>query len=307
MTRPSLFVAVLNWNSGEAAAACVRSVRAAAAGIDARIVVVDNASSDDSLLHVRQLDDAPDILQTGENAGYAGGMRRAVEYWLRSGPETFGLLLTQDVEFRPDALGRLLSTALENPKFGIVGPLICERESTDVFSAGGIVVHGSARVRQLSRPRSTDQPYELDWVDGCALLVRREVAEQFAFDERYFMYFEEVDLCVRAGQAGWRIAVEPRSVVTQSKPELPGPHYFFYNTRNRFLFWEKNYGYGFTRVLGSVMLETAGLAFWCVRGVARPACWSELPLRFQRLGRQVAGAGKGVRAWIRGNSGIMPQ
>lgn len=313
---PSLFVGILNWNSGDAAARCVRSVQAElevlvkADAIDAesiRIVVVDNASTDDSVVLLRSLPKPPELLMVGRNAGYAGGMQRAVVHWLESGAEEFGLLLTQDVELSPGALARLLTTITENRALGIVGPLICERESGEVFSAGGIVQRGSARVRQHTLPQATDRPYELEWVDGCALLMRREVAAKVTFDERYFMYFEEVDLCVRAGQAGWRIAVEPRAVVTQSKPELPGPHYFFYNTRNRFLFWRKNFGYSFVRVFGSVIVETAGLTFWCVRGLARPSRWPEVPMRFRRLGRQVAGAGKGVRAWIRGNTGIMPQ
>ncbi|NIQ55238.1 MAG: hypothetical protein GWN71_18220, partial [Gammaproteobacteria bacterium] len=90
-------------------------------------------------------------------------------------------------------------------------------------------------------PRGT--PYRVDWVDGCCLLVRCAAAAAVGgFDEDYFLYYEDADLCQRVGHAGWSILVAPGAEVGHDKSAVPAAHYFHYMTRNRYRFWRKNFG-----------------------------------------------------------------
>jgi GT2 family glycosyltransferase len=157
------------------------------------------------------------VLRMTGNLGYAGGMNAGMRHWLAAGKELI-LLLTGEVEAREGALDRLLRAAREAPAFGVLGPAVWWRSAGRPFSYGG-VRRRSGRIDQLrdTRPAVDDRGIApCDWVEGAAMLVRREVLEQVGLlDERFFIYFEETEFCLRAARGGWRIGVVPEAEIEQ--------------------------------------------------------------------------------------------
>ena len=131
------------------------------------------------------------------------------------------LLLTHDVRVAPDALRRLYDVANGDPGVGMVGPVVVYRERPQrLVSAGGYL-----RVERLAaghhRELLAPEPYPVDWLDGCCLLVRRQALESVGgFDEGYFLYFEDTDLGVDSGE---RVAGRRRARARSPRKLGPAP------------------------------------------------------------------------------------
>jgi N-acetylglucosaminyl-diphospho-decaprenol L-rhamnosyltransferase len=209
---------VVNYNAGAVLLDCVRSLRAE--GVD-EVVVVDNASTDGSLAALRASDPAAVVVETGANLGYGAAANRGVA----ASSADLVLVMNPDTTVEPGTIKALVAALEADPRLAIVGPRIENSDgsvypSVRTFPAlgdalGHAFLHPFAPRNRFSRRyRMLDwdhgAPAEVDWVAGTCLLVRRSVFDQLGgFDERYFMYVEDVDLCWRAGQAGWRVGYEP--------------------------------------------------------------------------------------------------
>jgi hypothetical protein len=211
-------VVVLNWNGGAHTITCVDSVRAQEY-TERFIVLVDNCSvlEERAQLWARYGGDAQvEILQLPENRGYAGGNNAGIARALARGADLV-LVATQDVTLLPGALAGLIETAAAEPRAGIVGPQVIDAAGRHVLSRGERVSAATLCVpRTLLRYRHARSPYyEVTGVMGCALLLTRSCVEAVgAFDEQFFAYYEEVDLCLRARKQGFRIVCTPHAVVT---------------------------------------------------------------------------------------------
>ena len=168
------------------------------------------------------------------------------------------LLLTHDCRLAPGCVEVLEGRLAECPDVGIVGPLLADARSPEViFSAGGIF---APRARQLHRRETqqssdgADRPWvESAWLDGACLLIRRAVLDRRPFDEGYFLYFEEVEFCVRTARDGWRIECVQSAFASQ----VPGvgaeaPALW---TRNRLRFLWRNARRHFPRELAVATLR----------------------------------------------------
>lgn len=301
---PNVFVAVLNHNRSSEAIRCVASVSASAA-VRTRCVVIDNASTDDS---VERLDEAlghAAVVAHGENGGYAGGMNVALETWLE-GDEPYGLLLTEDMELAPAALRSLCDTMERSGQVGVLGPLILQRGEERILSAGGRIDRRRARVSQILEPEEACA-YMVDWIDGCCMLLRRAAVEAVGrFDPRYFIYFEENDFCQRIRQAGWAVAVEPAARAWHERPAVQAQRYFYLMARNRYLFWRDNFGVSGWRVTAAIAMETARMTGWVMQAALNPAQRADLPRRRLYLRRQMRGVARGIRDHVRGVYGVTP-
>jgi GT2 family glycosyltransferase len=213
---PLVTVVVLNWNLPAETMACVSSLLAGDYQHQ-RILVVDNGSTDDSVLQLRHcFGDRVTIVETGTNLYYAGGNNVGIEWALAAGAD-YILILNNDTVVAPDMVSRLVRTASDHPEAGILAPMICfGHDRSRIWALG------SRRHRWLPMPRDVgrgeiDQgqytvPLEVDYVTGCAMMVRRAVFNQAGlFDPSYRMYYEDADLCARAQSAGFRLLVEPRA------------------------------------------------------------------------------------------------
>jgi N-acetylglucosaminyl-diphospho-decaprenol L-rhamnosyltransferase len=214
--------AIVNYNAREHLLACVASLRAD--GVE-EIVVADNDSSDGSRQALAAADPEAVFLPTGANLGFGAAANRAAKA-LRAAKI---LVCNPDVIVEQGTV-TALSAALERDReLGVVGPQVRNLDGTVYPSARRFPTLGVAaghaflglvaprnrftrRYRMLDR--DPDQPSEVDWVAGTCMLLRRRAFEQVGgFDEAYFMYVEDVDLCWRLWRAGWKVGYEPSGKV----------------------------------------------------------------------------------------------
>jgi GT2 family glycosyltransferase len=160
-----------------------------------------------------------EVLRTEANLGYAGGMNAGVARQLRRGVGEL-LVLTHDARLRPGALAALRGAAAAEPGFGIFGPALLLTGTEVPFSFGGVTNAEGANSHRKEPPGGgADGLYPCDWVDGGTMLVRREVFERVGdFDERFWGYCEEADLCLRARRAGFAVGV----VTAAQADQAPG-------------------------------------------------------------------------------------
>ena len=226
MTKPVALV--VNWNAGQHLLECVASLRGE--GID-DVVVADNGSTDGSFEMLASA--APEVVafRTGANLGFGGGVNRAADRALADfGSGRPFLVVNPDVVTRPGSVKALVAALDDDPTVGIVGPRIENPDGTlypsartfpNLVDSVGHAFLGMVmpRNRFTRRYRMLDWDHaeggRVDWVSGSCFLIRPEAwAAVGGFDEAYFMYAEDVDLCWRAGKLGWGVAYEPTAVVT---------------------------------------------------------------------------------------------
>lgn len=215
-----LSVVILNWNGRHHLERYLPSVVAHTEG-DAEVVVADNGSTDDSLQWLRL--NYPDVrvIRLDRNYGFAGGYNRA----LREVESEYVLLLNSDVEVTAGWWQPLVEVLDTESDVAAVAPkLLADMERTKfeyAGAAGGFIDYLGypfCRGRILSNVEEDRGQYDnrrdIFWASGAAMCCRREVFESLGgFDEDFFAHMEEIDLQWRMQLAGWRIVVEPKSVV----------------------------------------------------------------------------------------------
>lgn len=215
-----LSVVILNWNGRRHLERYLPSVVAHTEG-DAEVVVADNGSTDDSLQWLRL--NYPDVrvMRLDRNYGFAGGYNRA----LREVASEYVLLLNSDVEVTAGWWQPLVEVLDTESDVAAVAPkLLADMERTKFEYAGAsggfidYLGYPFCRGRILSNVEEDRGQYDnrrdIFWASGAAMCCRREVFESLGgFDEDFFAHMEEIDLQWRMQLAGWRIVVEPKSVV----------------------------------------------------------------------------------------------
>jgi N-acetylglucosaminyl-diphospho-decaprenol L-rhamnosyltransferase len=221
--------AIVNYNAKAHLLACIRSLRAE--GIE-RIVVADNASRDGSEEAVRAADPEVRYHQTGANLGMGTGTNRAVSH-IAPDEADFVLCINPDAMVEPGAIKTMLAAFDGRDDLGIIGPRIDDSDGTlypsartfpTVVDAAGHAFLGLVKPdnRFTRNYRMLDWDHsaaaDVDWVSGACLLIRRSCWDAIGgFDEGYFMYAEDVDLCWRARRAGWEVAYEPAARVVHAQ------------------------------------------------------------------------------------------
>lgn len=212
---PSVAIVVLTWNGRDLTLDCLESLcRVTTPNV--RVILVDNASSDGTADAVRERFGARvTVLVNPSNLGYAAGNNAGIALALRDGADMV-LLLNNDTVVDPDFVVQLTAGIGDA---GIAGPKIYFHQPPDrIWFAGGLVSlwRGTARhigIRETDRGQY-DTPRAVDYVSGCALLVRRAVFEKIGvLDTAYRAYFEDTDFCMRAARAGFGIRYVPSSRV----------------------------------------------------------------------------------------------
>ena len=303
---PGVTIVVLNWNGLTDTLACLESL----SHLDYpsyEVVVVDNGSSDGSAAQIRSRfpreGSLVTLIENDANMGFTGGnnigLRRALDGGggavldestanrLLDEPAAYALLLNNDTEVAPDFLRLLVEAAEADLSVGAVGPTIYYYDQPRViWATSGEIEQRRGRTRMAGLDERDDGQFgqevrDVDFVTGCAMLVRREVMEDVGLlDERFFAYYEEAEWCVRMRKAGWRIVHVPRAhmwhkISPSARADSPLVHY--YMTRNRLLFL-KTSGAGWRAWLHTLLAEyLRTLLSWTLR----------LKWRDKRLHRQV--------------------
>jgi N-acetylglucosaminyl-diphospho-decaprenol L-rhamnosyltransferase len=230
--RPACSIVLVSYHSAADLGPCLESLPAAAAGLDLEVVVVDNASSDASAEVARRLGATVGppvgagggftlkVVENHANLGYA----RAANQGAAATTADWLLVANPDTRFEPGSLARLLQTAAADPTIGCVGPHLRNPDGSDyptgrrfpsVFVGALHAVLGTvgpgnpatARYHMTGVDRSV--PVQVDWVSGACMCVRRDAWDAVGgFDPGYFMYAEDMDLCLRIARAGWRVVFD---------------------------------------------------------------------------------------------------
>ena len=216
---PSLAVLIVNWNGRELLGDCIGSLLTE--GYDPlRIVVVDNASSDDSVDFLRQTFPSVEVVVSAENRRWAGGNNLGLRHLAESGefPEHV-LLLNNDTLVPEGSLRLLVDAQQEDAAAWIVTPRICYADQPGrIWYDGGEVgrytgwIHHSG-IRQTAGRRPLRKRY-VGYGTGCALMISRRCFETVGeLDEGYFFYGEDSDYCLRARAVGGCVLHVPGSLI----------------------------------------------------------------------------------------------
>ena len=213
-------VVILNWNGQKHLAHYMPSV-VKHTSTDARIVVADNGSTDDSVSFLQENYPSVEILRLDKNYGFAEGYNRA----LREIQAKYYILLNSDVEVTAGWIEPLIEMLQQDDAIAAVAPKLLSDVERDKFeyagAAGGFIDYLGyplCRGRILSTIEQDkgqyDSPREVFWASGAAFCCRAEIFHKLGgFDKDFFAHMEEIDLCWRMQLAGYKIMSEPRSVV----------------------------------------------------------------------------------------------
>jgi len=276
-------VIVVNHNTRDLLRDCLRSVLENAAGLEVRVVVVDNASSDGSPAMVRQ--EFPEVLliESASNLGFS----KANNAGLRALSAPYALLLNSDARLFPGALRAMVAFMEARPDAGIVGPRLLHEDGSLQLSCGipptpwtevcnKLLLHIPFPFFKMG-DWSHDRVREVGWVTGACLLARRAALDRIGpLDEGMFMYYEDLDLCLRARQAGWKVCYLPDAQAVHLGGATSRGAFspmLIASGRSSFYFFRKHYGEGAVRLLRLLTLPEMAL---------RSALWGGLALLSRR-------------------------
>lgn len=241
-TEPRVYIVLVSWNDLEDTKACLRSLFEQNYS-NFRVVVCNNAPGSNTLPEVKSWAEADGpsclmmdretaeqveeqgeadiyLIDTGENAGFAAGNNVALRFVLKRGDADYIWLLNTDTVVDPGALKAMVDVGERQPDVGMLGAKLVYRERPNIiqFVGGGSVVPWRGFTDTLGDGQEDigqwNREIELDYITGASLLARRQTIEEVGLmDERYFLYSEEVDWCIRARQQGWRLVYAPGSKV----------------------------------------------------------------------------------------------
>jgi N-acetylglucosaminyl-diphospho-decaprenol L-rhamnosyltransferase len=220
---PRVTAVIVSYNTRDELRGCLASLRAHA-GMPVLVIVVDNASADASADTIAQEFPEARLIRNRENVGFS----RANNQGLREAATPYVLVLNSDAELTAGALPALVAELDARPRLGAVGPRTLGADGTVQISFGpALTPLAEWRQRRLvlgvkaRRPRALRKAVALaaverepDWVSGSCLLARREALDAVGgFDEGFFLYEEDVDLCLRLRRAGWSVLYTPAAEV----------------------------------------------------------------------------------------------
>lgn len=266
-----LSIIIVNWNTRDLLKTCLTAVYAHVRGIDFEVIVVDNASEDDSVAMVQAEFPQVRLVQNTENTGFTRANNQAIPM----NDAEFVLLLNSDAFLRAGTVDTLIHALRNDPGAGAAGGLLLNPDGSfqasyydfptvpsELATLAGI----NTRLywpEHPSHPASTAQTPVKDagWVMGACLLVRRTTIDAVGLmDEGYYMYAEEMDWLYRMNQAGWRVLYVPDAVTTHvggASNQSASPRKRINLARSKQRFFRKHYGPG-----------RAGLLSAGVKGIA---------------------------------------
>ncbi len=245
---PRISIIVLNWNGKKDTLECLASLR----HLDYspfHILVVDNGSSDGSAAAIRQRFPDIEILETGQNFGFAEGNNIGIRHALKKALKPdYLLLLNNDTVVDPQLLNAFVSAM--HPPIGILGAKIYLYDQKNTFDHLGGVWNAKKAAfdlignREIDDGKSWEKTRSLDYACGCALFVKTAVFEQIGLLEpKFFLIWEESDFCFRARRAGYSTMMCPQAKLWHkvSASFVGGkPHSTYFWWRNRLLWIERN-------------------------------------------------------------------
>lgn len=286
-----LSVIILNWNTRALLQDCLASLVRQPGDIEFEIIVADNASEDGSREMVMSQFERVKLVVNSSNIGFGAGNNAA----LPAASGRYILFLNSDTVVVDGALTRLVQYADAAPDIGVLGPKLLNRDGSLQYSCrrypnlGAGFFRSTPLGRLFPNNRFTSDylmqhwdhstPRDVDWVSGAALMIRRTLVDQIgAFDESYYMYCEDVDLCWRANHAPlpddperrWRVVYLPDAVIYhfigKSSDQAPTRMTYEFH-RSQYLFYKKHYAAGMPLIVRPII--PVGIAMRAIGQMAK--------------------------------------
>lgn len=260
------------------------------------ILLTDNCSPDASGRAIADEFPTVHFQQLPQNLGFAGGSNAGIRYCIERGADWIWLLNNDTV---PDenSLARLMEIASTSPKAGVLGAVVYTPGNEGFVQSGtGTIDFKKAKTYERGVIDQSALSQQCQWISGCNLLFRSEAFSKVSgFDERFFLYFEDTDICYRLSHSGWQCLVVPAATLQHegnvSTGEALSVWRSYYHTRNR-LFFFTHHTRGLTRVLAFCTVFLHVLRHCLV-----------LPFRGTAAKRQLRAELLGVRDFLTGKLG----
>ena len=274
-----LSIIIVSWNIKKVLIDCLESIKENPASELFEVIVVDNASSDGTIEFVRNKFPDVVIIANNRNLGFAAANNQGIE---KSQGE-YILLLNPDTIVHSDSLDVLIEFMDKNEDVGICGPQLLNQDGTIQSSArcfptfrGALYRHTAIKYfglfkneykKWLMKSFDHKSQMDVDQVMGAALMIRQSIINDTgAMDERFFMYYEEVDLCYRVKKTGWRVVFVPDSTIIhlggQSTEQIPVRKQMMAFT-SLIKFFRKHHGKYITAVFNCIFKPTILLRNLC--------------------------------------------
>lgn len=253
---------ILNWNGKADTLECLKTVG------DVQVVVVDNASTDGSAEAISSTFPSVKVISNKENLGFADGNNVGISYLLSKGVSAV-LILNNDTLLNPNTVSELSKTLFSDERIGIVGPKIYFKKDGGevIWFAGGKIDWKNIYGYHIGVDEKDTGQYEkieeVDFITGCCLMVRSEVFKKAGmFDGKYYLYYEDVDFCMRAKMGGFKVLYVPNAKIFHNNAASSGGPgstlHQYYQTRNRYLF---GFRYASLRTKLALLRECIGKLF----------------------------------------------
>ena len=247
---PLVCFIVLNWNQADLTVQCLDSLKNQSYP-NFHVIVVDNGSTDGSGAYIRDRYPWVTVIDQYPNLGYSMGNNVGIEAALKRGAD-YLFLLNNDTEVDPWMLTRLVEVAESNPQNGMVGPTMYYFDPDKMIWGGENYIDWKKAhlIRKYFMKiddgsiTSNRTPVEVDYIDTCAVLVKRAVVEKIGLmNAAYFINYDDLDWNVRARKAGYKVIYVPQAKMWHKVSAAMGqasPATTYYMTRNSLLFFWKN-------------------------------------------------------------------
>lgn len=265
MSNPRILTIVLNYKTAQMTLKAADAARVAMQGLPGEIVIVDNDSQDGSFAEMAAHIAAEGwsdtrVIQSGRNGGYGAGNNVGIRAGMADGSRPdYIYILNSDAFPKPDAIRLLYDHLNSTPSTGFAGSFIAgeddvQHTTTFRFPSIWSELEGAVNFGPVSKllkssrvPRELTETAKVDWLAGASVMMRQDVLDEIGlFDETFFLYFEETDLCRRANKAGHEVVFVADSVVTHLGSVSTGmkewkrvPDYWF---ASRWHYFTKNHG-----------------------------------------------------------------
>jgi N-acetylglucosaminyl-diphospho-decaprenol L-rhamnosyltransferase len=267
MEKLKIAIVIVNYKTPQLVVDCVKSIRSSLLECEYEIIVVDNNSQDSSISQMGKVLSGDDIsfIASEKNGGFSYGNNLALRDLVNRNEIKYLWLLNSDTLVFENSCRELIDFLERNQTAGIAGSRLEDRDGTPQISAFRDFTVMSEMLsgfklgfldkafenKLVAGSRISDDSHLTDWIAGASMMIRREaMVETGLLDENYFLYFEEVDYCLRARRLGWECWYVPSSHVvhlvgattgiSDSRREVPRKPQYWFNSRRYFFI--KNYG-----------------------------------------------------------------
>lgn len=273
-----LSVTICSWNTRDDLRVCLQSLESAHRQLALEVIVWDNASADGSPEMVEHEFPRARVFRSDKNLGFGGGHNAAMK-------EAHGAVLmplNSDSIVHEGALRELVQFLIDHPDVGIAAPKLLNPDGSLQYSCRRFPTPAAAVFRNtplgklfpnnkysreyLMQDWAHDEPRDVDWVSGAAFCITRKCYEATGgFDEQFFMYMEDVDLCYRAHQLGFRVVYVPSAVVTHAigrSTDIVANKMIEQFHRSMMIFYRKNYLPRVSWILRPFAIIAAAIFLW---------------------------------------------